>query len=96
MVINGGFVDRVFDHLGAGVGDLILRNVTVTAATGRSGPGSTAARFAPERSGRAEGVTFGNSSVRTGRDRGRKQGQFRSRQPDLPRENSAPDSGGGI
>ena len=98
VVINGGFVDRVFDHLGAGVGDLILRNITVTGGYPGVGAGFDGGAIRTLNGlVRAEGVTFfGNSSGENGGAIAVGNGASFEAVNSTFTENSAPDSGGGI
>ena len=97
VVINGSHVDRVFDHLGAGIGDLILRNLTITGGFPGAGPVlNGGAVRTNDGLVRAEGVTFfGNSS---GEDSGAiavgNGASFEAVNSTFT-ENSAPGSGGG-
>ncbi|MCB0870208.1 MAG: hypothetical protein KDB52_05195 [Solirubrobacterales bacterium] len=98
VVINGSHVDRVFDHLGAGIGDLILRNLTITGGFPGAGPVlNGGAVRTNDGLVRAEGVTFfGNSSGEDGGAIAVGNGASFEAVNSTFTENSAPGSGGGI
>lgn len=64
VVIDGGGLDRIFDHVGGSVGDLILRDVTLTGGTIPAGAGFDGGAIRTTAGlVRLEGVTvFGNST----------------------------------
>lgn len=68
VVIDGGLLDRIFDHVGGGVGDLILRNITLTGGYVPAGAGFDGGAIrSADGLVRLEGVTvFGNTSGQDG------------------------------
>lgn len=64
VLIDGGSLDRIFDHIGGGVGDLILRNLTLTGGYIPPGAGFDGGAIRNANGlVRLEGVTlYGNSS----------------------------------
>lgn len=68
VVIDGGLLDRIFDHIGGGVGDLILRNVTLTGGYLAAGFGFDGGAIrTTDGLVRLEGVTaFGNTAGEDG------------------------------